>query len=567
VGPPTKPLSNTPAEANKGLSAGQIDSPEEIVSSSRSDRIRKTAPSKDLLPAHGIDLRRVRTATAIIAAGAAAATCLGGASAAAATSGTPSLQVSAAANRISPNSLHGQTLSGSQYIFVTAPRSADVGSVYFYLDGKQVSHEKSAPFDLEGGTASRANALQIANLAAGKHTVKATVKMSHETLSLTGTFLSGTQATSTSTTAVLEVSVHADRTTPTTLHGQTLSGSQYVFVDAGRDKVSSVTFTLDGKQTALERKAPYDMYGGTTTAAVPLDADALAAGTHTVTATVKTSTTTRKLSGSFVAAGVASADPPATAPSPAPTSTPTPTPTPTPSEPTSTTSTFDPDAFDWTSVGDPSQATAGSVTLSTNGAVLSNCNIGTLHADAAGLVVKNCTVNGGIFGAGSYTLDHNFITSGADGIDPTGDGYKVIQYNKIWRDGTRVADKHQDGIQFWRGGNALISRNWISGFQTSAIMVKADQATISNVTIDSNYLNNPTGYYQLYLCPDSHSLRNITVTNNAFGKATSTISTCGSKLTFVHTEAQRSDPSWIVWDGNYVAGTHALVAPPGGWAQ
>jgi hypothetical protein len=527
------------------------------VSSYRFDRVRKTAPIQDLLPAHRIDLRRVRTATAIIAAGAAAATCLGGASAVAATSGTPSLQVSAAANRTSPTSLHGQTLSGSQYIFVAVPRSADVGSVYFYLDGKQVSHEMLVPFDLKGGTVSRANALHIADLAAGKHTVKATVKMPHETQSLTGTFVAGTPMTSTSTTAALEVSAHAERTAPTTPRGQTLSGSQYVFVDAGRDKVSSVTFYLDGKQTALERKVPYDMYGGTTTAAVPLEVDTLVAGTHTVTAAVKTSTTTRQLTGSFVAGGTLSA----------PADTASAEPTPTPSASTSTTSTFDPVAFDWTSVGGPSQATAGSVTLSTSGAVLSDCNIGTLHAEAADLSVKSCTVNGGIFGAGSYTLDHNFITSGADGIDPSGDGYKVIQYNKIWRDGTRIADKHHDGIQFWRGGNALISRNWISGFQTSAIMVKADQATISNVTIDSNYLNNPTGYYQLYLCPDSHALRNITVTNNAFGKATSTISTCGTTLTFVHTEAQRQDPSWIVWDGNYVAGTHAVVAPPGGWAH
>jgi hypothetical protein len=199
-----------------------------------------------------------------------------------------------------------------------------------------------------------------------------------------------------------------------------------------------------------------------------------------------------------------------------------------------------------------------------------------LHADAEKLSAKNCDINGGVFGAGSYTLDHNFITSASDGIDPTGPGYKVIQYNKIWRDGTRVGDRHQDGIQFTKGGNALIARNYISGWQTSAIMIKADLGTISNITIDSNYLNNPTGYYQLYLCPDSHSLSNITVTNNAFGKASSTLSTCGTNYTYVHTEAQRQAAikagvknanQWIVWNGNYVAATGAVVAPPGGWAK
>jgi hypothetical protein len=66
------------------------------------------------------------------------------------------------------------------------------------------------------------------------------------------------------------------------------------------------------------------------------------------------------------------------------------------------------------------------------------------------------------------------------------------------------------------------------------------------------------------------------VTNNAFGKATSTISTCDANLTFVHTDAQRQAAikagnnnahKWIVWNGNYIAATGAVVAPPGGWAQ
>ena len=261
---------------------------------------------------------------------------------------------------------------------------------------------------------------------------------------------------------------------------------------------------------------------------------------------------------------------------------------------------FDPVTFDWATVGAPSSGLVevngtGDLALTKKGQVLdgvkvsqarvvttadgirlSNCEIGTFHADTQGLSAEHCTINGGVYGEGSYVLDHNFITSQGDGIDPTGKGQKVIQYNKIWRDGTRVGEKHQDGIQFWQGGNTLIRRNWISGFGTSAIMVKADHGTISNVTIDSNYVNNPTGYFQLYLCPQSHALVNITVTNNAFGKATSVVSTCRAKLTFVHTEAQRQAAikagnagaaNWIVWNNNYVAETHAVLPPPGGWAQ
>ena len=280
-----------------------------------------------------------------------------------------------------------------------------------------------------------------------------------------------------------------------------------------------------------------------------------------------------------------------------PTKTPAPSPTPSsaPSQPAPAApgGAFDPVHFNWGSVGGPTSGltavggstdlvlrTAGQILdrIQTNSKVVaqaagvgvSNCSIGVFHADGSNLTAKNCTISGGVFGAGSYTLDHNFITSQADGIDPGGTGRKVIQYNKIWRDGTRVGDKHQDGIQFTAGGNALITRNWIGGYGTSAIMVKADLGTISNVTIDSNFLDNPTGYFQLYLCPVSHSLTNITVTNNAFGKASSTLSTCGSNLTFVHTEAQRQAginagvkgaDQWIVWNNNYVAATGAVVAP------
>ncbi len=230
--------------------------------------------------------------------------------------------------------------------------------------------------------------------------------------------------------------------------------------------------------------------------------------------------------------------------------------------------------FDWSKVGGPAQSTGGDVKFTTDGSRISNCNVGEVRAESENNAVTQCTIKSGVYGAGSYTIDRSFITSDGDGINPTGPGQKVIKNTKIWRDGTRVGTKHQDGIQFWKGGNTLISQNWISGWQTSAIMVKADLGPISNVTIDSNYLNNPTGYFQLYLCPAGNSLKNITVTNNAFGKSSFTASTCGANLTFVHTEKQRQDAikagnksaaSWIVWNGNHIAGTDKVVAPPGGW--
>jgi Right handed beta helix region len=295
-------------------------------------------------------------------------------------------------------------------------------------------------------------------------------------------------------------------------------------------------------------------------------------------------------------------------PTPKPTPTPTPTPKPTPKatpKPTPkpspialpATAGFDPLGYNWATVGGPSSGLAavvnstltvpgetvsnvqapGDLIASANGSGATQCVIGSsFRALGEGVRLDNCTVDDGVQGAGSYDVEHNFITSTGDGMDPTGPGSKIIEYNKIWRDGTRVGTEHEDGIQFWQGGNAVIARNWIDGWQTSAIMVKADFGPISDVTIDSNYLNNPTGYFQLYLCPAAHGISDITVTNNAFGKAGFTASTCSSTVTFVHTEAQRqaaidagnSDAAhWVVWNNNYVAGTGAVVAPPGGWTE
>ena len=256
--------------------------------------------------------------------------------------------------------------------------------------------------------------------------------------------------------------------------------------------------------------------------------------------------------------------------------------------------------YDWSTVGGPSSGltTVGSgtsLTLSVAGEILdhvrstvrtiaeatgtgaTNCVIDdTFRADGDNLLLSHCSVAQGVSGAGSYTVQYNFITSDADGMDPTGPGQKLIQYNKIWRDGSRVGENHQDGIQFWQGGNTVISRNYITGWQTSAINLKANIGAISNVTIDSNYLGNPTGYYQLYLCPDIHGITNVTVTNNAFAKANYVVSTCGTKITFVHSEAQRqaaiaagnqAAANWVVWNNNYVAGTNTVVTPPGGWVE
>jgi hypothetical protein len=184
--------------------------------------------------------------------------------------------------------------------------------------------------------------------------------------------------------------------------------------------------------------------------------------------------------------------------------------------------------------------------------------------------------NVGIIGA-SFTSRSNYITANEDAIDPNGAGPYLIEYNKLYRDGTNFGTAHHDGIQFWGpGGNAVIRRNWISGWTTSAILIKTDLGPISHVTITENYLANPTGWFVLYV-RDAHTGFGrptfVDITNNKIssgglggsGSGSFAVSTgddnrtAGLEATFCHTAAQRqaaidggnaSAATWIVWSGN-----------------
>jgi len=76
-------------------------------------------------------------------------------------------------NRSGGWTLNGGTVSGKVYIWEKAPNNSV--KVQFVLDGKNYHYEATAPYDLQGGSSSAANALNTANLAAGKHTLKAVV--------------------------------------------------------------------------------------------------------------------------------------------------------------------------------------------------------------------------------------------------------------------------------------------------------------------------------------------------------------------------------------------------------
>lgn len=104
--------------------------------------------------------------------------------------------------------------------------------------------------------------------------------------------------------ASLLVSGSADRSAPRPLDGAALRGRVYVFVgpSPGSD-VTSVTFRLDGRRIRTDRKPPFDLVGGTSGVAFPLDLSRLSRGSHRVTATVRTASGQEDLMATFRVTG------------------------------------------------------------------------------------------------------------------------------------------------------------------------------------------------------------------------------------------------------------------------
>jgi hypothetical protein len=88
---------------------------------------------------------------------------------------------------------------------------------------------------------------------------------------------------------VLMLSATPDRANPQPLAGAgSLTGNVYVFAES---QVGPVTFLIDGAQVRVEATAPYDLAGGTATAAAPFDTRTLSDGGHNIQATTTAGTT------------------------------------------------------------------------------------------------------------------------------------------------------------------------------------------------------------------------------------------------------------------------------------
>ncbi|MFN8015311.1 MAG: right-handed parallel beta-helix repeat-containing protein [Acidimicrobiia bacterium] len=125
----------------------------------------------------------------------------------------------------------------------------------------------------------------------------------------------------------------------------------------------------------------------------------------------------------------------------------------------------------------------------------------------------------------NFTVRRTEITRTFDGIKAMGD--VVIQDNYIHdldafnsKDAGEGGYSHNDCVQISAKSNILIERNWFNNCgYNSAIFVDPDQAPISNVTIQHNYLNG--GGITLYVIAsrrvDNGVPSKVTVSNNVFG--------------------------------------------------
>jgi hypothetical protein len=190
---------------------------------------------------------------------------------------------------------------------------------------------------------------------------------------------------------------------------------------------------------------------------------------------------------------------------------------------------------------------SGSITIKTPGAVLENLNItGSITIAADSVVIRNFRVratgpfcinvldgNGGVIiedgdldgagttsaliaGGGFTARRLNLHGSAADGVNPKGD----VTLDRCWihQIGLNPAS-HADGVQITSGAHFSFTGNFFDlpvdqagTSSNSAVFLKEDSGTISDVTIDRNWLNG--GNYTIY----SIQIGSCRVTNNLFGR-------------------------------------------------
>jgi len=147
--------------------------------------------------------------------------------------GAPQLLVSTSATRSGATALAGSTRSGNVYVFVSPPASPAVSGVDFYIDAAPPATpartENTAPYDLQGGSVTTANAWNLGTVTPGAHTVAAVIRTATSSTTTTATFTVGTGP--------------APTTTPPTTTPPTTVDDPLVRASWQGDSATTLTFT------------------------------------------------------------------------------------------------------------------------------------------------------------------------------------------------------------------------------------------------------------------------------------------------------------------------------------
>ncbi len=201
--------------------------------------------------------------------------------------------VSSSPDRSNAVPLEGQPVSGPIYVFLTPEK--DVARVAFYLDdpdrdGRPRQIERYRPYDFGGGSVDVARPFDTGILRAGTHRIDADVRLKDgRTISVHTTFEVEAIEMDADLFEIV-VSDSANRSDPGPLDGATVSGTIHPFLAPERG-VSRVRYWLDdpsrsGKPRQLERYAPYDFAGGSTTRSRPFRTGRIPNGAHRIDAEV-----------------------------------------------------------------------------------------------------------------------------------------------------------------------------------------------------------------------------------------------------------------------------------------
>ena len=170
------------------------------------------------------------------------------------------LRVSTEAARTPARALAGAQVRGDLFVFLEAPASLE--RVEFLLNGRLLKTERTAPYDLAGGSVERARAFDSTTLADGQHRLRARVWAGD-----------GSQSTVEASFVVANTQAPADTVRPTVrlttpAAGQALSGVvtlAAVAEDAGG--IAHVSFRANGAFVGRVHQAPYTLRWDTREAA------------------------------------------------------------------------------------------------------------------------------------------------------------------------------------------------------------------------------------------------------------------------------------------------------------